>query len=290
MLDIGYFHPLVIHFAIGLSLMGILFRGISLTGRFPSTGPAAATLILLGAVAVIVAAWSGEDAHVAVEATPGIAAAVHAHQTWGERTRNIVLLLASAEILALVLARRGRARPALLASGILGLASALCIMQTGKLGGELVYAHAGGVGIRSGEPEDVKRLLLAGLYHQAQLDEQTGRSADAAALIELAAQRFPTEAAVQILAAESLLLDRRDPRAALAVLGNVEVPETERRLRFRHGWLMADALETLGQTDAVRFTLQKLQTEFPDSERVRRRLAQSSKNVQTQSPVRHNAS
>ena len=95
---------------------------------------------------------------------------------------------------------------------------------------------------------------------------------------------------MQILAAESLLLDRRDPGAALAVLGKVEVPETERRLRFRHGWLMADALETLGQTDAVRFTLQGLQTEFPDSQRVQRRLAQGSTNVQKQSPVQHGAS
>jgi uncharacterized membrane protein len=278
MLDIGFFHPLLIHFAIGVSLIGILFRGISLTGRFPFTGPAATTLILLGAIAVVVAAWSGEDAHVAVEAIPGIAAAVHAHQIWGERTRNLMLLLASVEILALPLARRGRARPALLASGVLGLMSALCILQTGKLGGELVYAHAGGVGIRSGEPEDVKRLLLAGLYQQAQRDEQAGRSADAAALIELAAQRFPTEAAVQLLAAESLLQDRRDPQAALAALEKIEVPETERRLRFRHGWLRADALETLGQTEAVHLTLQGLQTEFPDSERVRKRLAQGSKN------------
>jgi uncharacterized membrane protein len=290
MLDIGYLHPLLIHFAIGVSLIGILFRGISLTGWFPFTGPAAATLILLGAIAVIVAAWSGEDAHVAVEAMPGITAAVQAHQTWGERTRNIVLLLASVEILALMLARRGHARPALLVSGVLGLVSALCIMQTGKLGGELVYAHAGGVGIRSGDPADVKRLLLAGLYHQAQLDEHAGRSADAAALIELAAQRFPAETAVQLLAAESLLQDRRDPQAALAVLRQIEVPETERRSRFRYGWLMADALETLGQTDAVQLTLQGLQTEFPDSERVRKRLAQGSKNGQPQSSVRHNAS
>jgi hypothetical protein len=95
---------------------------------------------------------------------------------------------------------------------------------------------------------------------------------------------------VQLLAAESLLQDRRDPQAALAVLRQIEVPETERRSRFRHGWLMADALETLGQTDAVQLTLQGLQTEFPDSEQVRKRLAQGSKNGQPQSSVRHNAS
>ncbi len=277
--DTGFYHPLVIHFAISLVLIGVFFRGISLTGRAPFTGPAAATLILLGAVAVVAAAWSGEDAHVAVEAVPGLAAAVQAHQAWGERTRNVVLGVAALEMLALVLARWGRARAVLLASGALGLASAFCIVETGRLGGDLVYAHAGGVGIRSGDPEDVGRLLLAGLYHQAQFDERAGRPDDAAALMEIAARRFPTDAAVQVLAAEALLVDRRDPAAALAALNNITVPTDERRWRFRHGWLAADALEVLGQTDAARTTLQNLLAEFPDSERLRRRLKQAGRNV-----------
>jgi uncharacterized membrane protein len=274
MLDTGFYHPLVIHFAISLVLIGVLFRGISLAGRAPFTGPAAATLTLLGAVAVVAAAWSGEDAHVAVEAVPGITAAVQEHQAWGERTRNIVLGVAALEMLAIVLARWGRARPALLASGVLGLASVFCIVETGKLGGDLVYAHAGGVGIRSGDPADVGRLLLAGLYHQAQLDERAGRSDNAAALMEIAARRFPADPAVQILVAESLLVDRRDPAAALATLGKIAVPKEERRWRFRHGWLTTDALETLGQADAARVALQELRTEFPDSERLRKRLEQ----------------
>jgi uncharacterized membrane protein len=282
MLDIGFYHPLIIHFAISLVLLGVFFRIASLTGRVPFTGPAATILILLGAAAVIVAARSGEDAHVAVEAIPGIAAAVKAHQTWGERTRNIVLLLASVEILALILARRGRARPALLASGALGLASALCIMQTGKLGGELVYAHAGGIGIRSGDSEDVGRLLLAGLYHQAQLDERAGKSDEAATLLELAARLFPSDPAVQLLAAESLFTNRRDPGAALTALDRIAVPKEERRLRFHQGWLTADALTALGWTEAARAALQKLQSEFPDSERLRRRLEQTSKNAREQ--------
>jgi len=163
--DTGFYHPLVIHFAISLVLIGVFFRGISLTGRAPFTGPAAATLILLGAGAVVAAAWSGEDAQVAVEAVPGITAAVQEHQAWGERARNAVLAVAACEVLALILARQGRARPAPLTSGLLGRASVFCLVETGKLGGDLVYAHAGGVGIRSGEPTDVGRLLLAGLYH-----------------------------------------------------------------------------------------------------------------------------
>src|SRR5215470_2946030 len=176
MLDIGFYHPLVIHFAISLVMIGVLLRLISLTGRASFTGPAATSLLLLGTVAVVVAAWSGEDAHIAVEALPGIASAVREHQLWGERTRNLVLAVATCEVLAFVLRRGGWARPALMVSGLWGLVSVACVMQTGKLGGELVYAYAGGIGIRSGEPADVHRLLLAGLYHQAQLDERAGNS------------------------------------------------------------------------------------------------------------------
>lgn len=290
MFDIGFYHPLVIHFAISLLIIGVLLRWISLTGRASFTGPAAATLLLLGMVAVVAAAWSGEDAHVTVETIPGIAPAVHAHQMWGERTRNVVVGVAACEVLALILRRKGRARPALLASGVLGLASVFCILQTGKLGGDLVYAHAGGVGIRSGDPNDVERLLLAGLYQQAQLDERTGRPEDAAALIEVAAQRFPHNAAVQVLAAESLLRDRHDPQAALALLRKSVVPPDERQLRFRHGWLTANALDALGQTALAQVTLRELQTEFPDSARVRKRLAEANKYIQNLSSVRRNAS
>jgi len=153
-------------------------------------------------------------------------------------------------------------------------------VQTGKLGGDLVYAYAGGVGIRSGHPQDVGRLLLAGLYQQAQLDERAGRSEDAAALSEAAVRRFPTNVAVQVLAAESLLQERHDPQAALTLLRQSVVPKDERQLRFRHGWLTADALDALGQTDLALVTLHALQAEFPDSERVRKRLEEANRNAQ----------
>ena len=46
------------------------------------------------------------------------------------------------------------------AAGVVGL---WFPYQAGAHGGQLVYSYAGGVGIRSGEPQDVGRLLLAGL-------------------------------------------------------------------------------------------------------------------------------
>ena len=46
---------------------------------------------------------------------------------------------------------------------------------------KLVYAYAGGVGIRSGDPADVERLLLAGLYNEAQAERKAGRLNESAA-------------------------------------------------------------------------------------------------------------
>jgi len=271
MSDIGFYHPLIVHFAIALAIVGVFFRWISFTPVAKFAGPAAAALLLLGTAAAVVAAQSGSDASVDVEALPGAAALVREHGEWGMRTRNILLAISALEVFAVV-TRRDWARPALLGSGALGLAALVCVLQTGERGGEIVYAHAGGVGTRSGDPADVERLLLAGLYHQAELDERAGRADDAAALIEMAARRFPSEPAVQVMAAQSLLEQRHDPAAALALLRTVAVAADEPQLRFRHGWLTADALEALGQTDLARTTLQQLRTEFPDSARLRRRL------------------
>jgi uncharacterized membrane protein len=274
--DIGFYHPIVIHFAIGLLAVGVLFRWMSLTARTAFAGPAAASLILLATVATLVAAQSGEDAHVAVEAVPGAAGAVRAHQLWGERTRNLAVAVGGLELLAFAFRGRATARRRILfASAGLGVVAFLSVLQTGKLGGELVYAHAGGVGIRSGDPEDVARLLLAGLVEQAELDEKVGRPGDAASLLEIAAQRFPADPTVQVRAAEALLQDRHDPAGALQILTRLGSTPDEPRLRFRRGWLTADALDALGRHAEARVVLERLRTEFPENTRLRGRLARA---------------
>ena len=274
--DLGFYHPIVIHFAIGLITGGVLLRWLSLTRRGAFAGPAAVTLILLATAATLVAAQSGEDAHVAVEAAPGIAAAVRAHQQWGERTRNVALLVGGLELLTLALRGRSIVRTMSFVSAGFGLLAFLCILQTGKLGGELVYGHAGGVGIRSGDPEDVARLFLAGLFRQAELDEKAGRAGDAASLLEIAARRFPSDTAVQVRAAEALLEDRNDPAGALVTLERLGPTSDDPRLRFRRGWLTADALDALGRGDAAAVTLEHLRGEFPDDPHLARRIARRS--------------
>jgi len=270
--SMGSFHPQVVHFAIALLIVGVVFRLLSLTGRIAFAGPAASVLLLLGTALAVAAAQTGIAAHGPVERVPGSRDAVVEHEDWGIRARNVFLAVAALEILALVLARRGKARPAHLLSGAVGLAGLFCLYEAAEHGGELVYSYAGGVGIRSGEPEDVARLLLAGLYHQAQLDRTAGRPAEASRLIEEMARRFPDDLEVQMLAAESLLLDGKEAEGAIAALDRISVPQDNRRLVSRHGILRADALQGAGRADEARSVLEALLARYPDSSSVKEKL------------------
>lgn len=126
------------------------------------------------------------------------------------------------------------------AIGVLGLG---VLYEAAEHRGELVYGYAGGVGIRSGNPEDVGRLLRAGVYQQALADRKAGKAEGAAALWEFAAQRFPSDIGAQLGRAESLLIDRKDPSAALAALRAIAPPTDSDSVRIRHGLVTADALE-----------------------------------------------
>jgi uncharacterized membrane protein len=274
--NLASFHPQIVHFVVALLAVGIALRWLSLTGKVPFAGPAAATLLLLGTMAAVLAVRSGMDAHGPVERIPGVGAAVQTHETWGHRTRNIFLGVAALEVLGLVLAR---ARPTLrrwaeVGSAIVGLAGGFALYQAGEQGGELVYSYAGGVGIRSGDTSDVERLLVAGLYEQALVDRARHRSAQAADLIDELARRVPGDPAVLLLHIESQLIDRRDPQGALAALQRLTLPADNRRLRVQAGMLAADALVAAGRPDSARAVLRALVAEFPMSQRLKDRLTQ----------------
>ena len=270
--DLAAYHPVVVHIAIGFLVAGVLFRWLSLTGRVSFAGPAAASLILTGTLFAVLSVKSGTQAHGPVERVPGAAVEVMAHEHWGERARNAFLVVSLAELAVLLLTRRGKGRPAVLASAVLCVPALFCLYEAGEHGGRLVYSYAGGVGIRTGDPLDVQRLLLAAAYHQAQVDRKAGRPEAAASVIAEAASRFPGDAGVQMLVAESALLDRKDPTAALGILGGLSVPADDTRTRIRQGMLIADAHEAAGRKDAARATLQQLLAAFPDNRRIRQRL------------------
>ena len=116
-------HPQVVHFVVALIVVGVVFRWASLVWRAAWLTPAATALVALGTVASLVAVRSGTDAHGPVERVPGARPAVEAHETWGERARNVFLLLLAVEAVAAALSsrQRPRAREARVAAAVVGL-------------------------------------------------------------------------------------------------------------------------------------------------------------------------
>jgi uncharacterized membrane protein len=269
----AYYHPLLVHFTIALLTLGVVLRLISFAGRPAFVSPAALTLLAIGTIAAALAVQSGTAAHGPVERIPGARPVVVEHEDWGNRTRNVFFAVLAVEAVALLLARSPRRRLAYAVSAVLGLAGMFCLYEAGEHGGELVYSYAGGVGIRSGDPADVERLLLAGLYNGALAERKAGRAGEAARLMALAAERHPNDAEVQLAGAESLLLDRKDPPAAIEKLRSIQPSQGNRSLRIRHGMLTADALEAAGQKEGAAAVVQGLVTEYPDVPRLKDRLA-----------------
>ncbi|MFQ5680104.1 MAG: DUF2231 domain-containing protein [Gemmatimonadota bacterium] len=271
--ELGPLHPIIVHFVIGFLVAGVIFRLLSLGGkRLSFAGPAAAALLLAGAGASIVAVESGEEAHEIPERIPGVREAIGEHEEWGERTRNLFLLVGALELAALGL-RRSRHRGKLVAaSAVVGVVGLAFLYETGEHGGELVYSYAAGVGTRTGEDGDVQRLLVAGLYHQSARERQAGRGAEAARWVDELVRLRPSDPGVRLLEIRSLLEDRNDGRAALEAIATLPVPDSDRRLRLLRGIYAADAYESLGIPDSARAVLRRLQGAFPDDRRIEERL------------------
>ncbi len=277
--NIGSYHPIIVHFAIAFLVLGVIFRWVSLTGRAPFTGPAAATLLILGAAAAYLAVHSGTDAHGPVERIPGVRQAVMDHEDAGHWARNVFLVVALLEIIALAAKKRSVqiARVALWGSAVVGIFGFAAILKAADRGGDLVYEYAGGVGTRSGDTADVNRLYLAGLYQAALQARVQHDSARAAALFTHLEREFPNDTNVRLLVIESLVLDRDDGRAALTALGRFPVRADDRRLQLRIGFLKADAYVAVGKPDSARVVLEQLGNAFPD---VLQRIKERLKNVQ----------
>jgi uncharacterized membrane protein len=263
--DIASLHPQVVHFVIALGLVGVALRLLSLIAKPAWLSPAAATLIILAAGASVVAEKSGTAAHEASERIPGVRAAVQEHEHWGERTRNVLLVVAGLELLTMILASRAAGRPMRFVAAAGGLAVAFCIYKVGDLGGDIVYEFAGGVGTRSGDPADIDRLLVAGLFYAARNDRDSGRAEDAARLVDELARRRPGDTTIRFLAIESRIGDRKDPVGGLAELSGFPIPP-DNRYAARHGLLTAQALVASGRVDSARVILTALAQRFPQNQ------------------------
>ncbi len=272
--DIGIFHPQLVHFVVALGIIGVVFRLVSLTRRLAWTGPAAAALIIMTAVASVIAAESGHAAHQIPERIPGVREAVEEHEEAGEWARNIFVAMGLLEVGALLLRGNQRVAPKLLlVSALTGLGGVGALYKAGDRGGDLVYSYAGGIGTRSGDPADVRRLLIAGLYNQAQLARDSGNLEESARLTDELGRQAPNDPSVRLLAAESLLRDRKDPTGALAALGTIQVPPESRFFAVQKDLLASEALSAAGMKDSARALLNALQQKYPDSRWVKDAIA-----------------
>jgi len=71
---------------------------------------------------------------------------------------------------------------------------------------------------------------------------------------------------------ESLLLDRKDPSAALAAVDSMNVRPDDARLRPRRDMLTADALRAAGRADSARALLTASVAQFPTNVRLKAKL------------------
>lgn len=269
-MDIAAWHPQIVHFVVALLFVGVIARALSLLplpGWLRFISPSATVLIVLGTVASVLAVKSGDQAHGPAERVPGARDAVVEHEEWGERARNAFLIVAALEIAAVVMTARRReklARATLVVSTVAGLGGLFALYEAAEHGGEVVYSYAGGVGIRSGDTTDVRRLLVAGLYHNAMLERSAGRGAEAYALFQELERRYPGTVTL-LMRLESQLRDAGDAAGALEALRAWSPPADQPRVRLRHGALLAEALHATGRADSARAMLDALRRDFAGS-------------------------
>lgn len=270
--EIGLYHPQVVHFVIALLFVGVIFRIVSFTGKLAFTGPAATTLIIIGTVATQLAIMTGDKARPPVERIPGVRHAVQEHEEWADRTRQLFVVVSLLEVAGLVLLRKSRPGPARgvwAASTLVGLLGLASVYETAEHGGAIVYEFAGGPGIRSGKPEDVQRLYIAGLYNQAMLDRKQGRKEDAARRIAELARILPNDETTPLLLIESQLRDEENGRAVLNGLDRLPRAANARQQTLRD-IMRVEAHVLLGYRDSARTIMNKLKSRNPDHPFVKR--------------------
>lgn len=276
--SLAQFHPQVVHFAVALLILGTALRLLScfVLNRWRWISHSATMLLLLGTLSAVGSVKSGDDAHGPVERIPGARDLVIEHEEYGKNARNVFLAVAVIELLALALRRKEStqkyARFAVYASCAGSLFGMVPLYEAAEHGGELVYSYGGGPGLRTGDPRDTERVLLAGLYNQSRVDRREKRFTQSQALVKEMVNRWPADTAIRFLWAESLLMDAKDYAGSVRVLDSIGVADTDARNRARKATLKADAFIAMGNRDSARAVLTPVVAAFPANTRLKAKL------------------
>ena len=138
-------HPAIVHFPIVLIILGTGAAVLSLViGRW-SIREWTTVLLVLAALGTMAATWSGGDQAREVRATlsPAVKQLLHNHAEWGETTRDFTLASAVLSVIALGLQKWPQlALVVRLVLVLVALGAMWSVIQTGSLGGKMVY-HQG---------------------------------------------------------------------------------------------------------------------------------------------------
>lgn len=157
-MDLTHLHPMIVHFPIALLIVGFLFDIAGSITKRESFTQTAFYLIILGALGVIAAFITGDQAGSGITEEGALKQALENHEEAATLTIWIVSIAAAFRI-ALVLLKKFKGVLKMVSLALF-LIAVLAIARTGYYGGELVYKHAAGVqldlglGVNSTEAED----------------------------------------------------------------------------------------------------------------------------------------
>lgn len=157
-MDLTHLHPMIVHFPIALIIVGFLSDLVGLVTKRDFFSQAGLYMFILGAVGVIAAFISGDQAGDGIVEAGALKQALEAHE---EAATLAIWVVSIAAIFRLVLFLLKKFNGVLkMVSLVLGLLAVMAIARTGYYGGELVYKHAAGVqldlgfGLNSTENDD----------------------------------------------------------------------------------------------------------------------------------------
>ena len=152
-MDIGAFHPLVVHFPIAGLIIAAVLDLAALVIRRPDLSAAALYVQAIAAAGAVASYLTGEAAEEgvehALEARPAVEALLERHEDLGKIAMIVAVVLVFGRA-ALAFKGLAGATVARWAVAALSLAAAVLVGLTGFYGGELVYGH--GVGVATPAP------------------------------------------------------------------------------------------------------------------------------------------
>lgn len=149
-------HPLIVHFPIALLVVAALVDVVSLglRRRYASVRHAAVGLYVLGAVAAVVAFFTGRSASDGVDLPVAAISTVNAHADWALWTVWVFGLYAVIR-LGVGFWKRGGDLAVHLPLALVGVGALFLVQQTAERGAKLVFLY--GVGVQAVSIEDATR-------------------------------------------------------------------------------------------------------------------------------------